>query len=223
MSTDGEPLPQLLELYPWVGALPPATRERLVGSLQWIDVGPGAAVFDEHQVCAGFPFVLAGSVRVSRVSGSGREFTLYRVEPGGACVVTASCLLAGQRLVAQGRTEGPTRIGLMPAARFAEFVADEHFRKYVFGLLSERIVALMQLVEDVGFRRFDQRLARLLLDRGPQLATTHQALADELGSVREIVSRTLGDFTQRALVEVDRGRITVRDCAALERLAAGGA
>jgi CRP/FNR family transcriptional regulator len=81
----------------------------------------------------------------------------------------------------------------------------------VFALFGERLVELMAIVDEIAFKRLDQRLARLLLERGPRLRTTHQALADELGSVREIVTRLLRQFADEGLVELARESIQILD------------
>ncbi|MGA8052419.1 MAG: helix-turn-helix domain-containing protein, partial [Burkholderiales bacterium] len=108
----------------------------------------------------------------------------------------------------------------LPAKTFARLVAEhEPFREYVFSLFSERIAELMQLVEAVAFQRLDQRLAALLLGKGKVVASTHQQLADELGSVREIVSRLLKTFAEQRLVALGRERIEILDAPGLRRLA----
>jgi CRP/FNR family transcriptional regulator len=81
----------------------------------------------------------------------------------------------------------------------------------VFALFGERLVELMAIVDEIAFKRLDQRLARLLLERGPRLRTTHQALADELGSVREIVTRLLRQFADEGFVELARESIQILD------------
>jgi CRP/FNR family transcriptional regulator, anaerobic regulatory protein len=93
------------------------------------------------------------------------------------------------------------------------------FRTYIFRFFGERVTRLMELIEAVAFRRLDQRLAALLLMRGPAIAATHQNLADELGSVREVVSRILGDFQAHNIVRLDRGQIVVLDREALQKRA----
>ena len=92
---------------------------------------------------------------------------------------------------------------------------------FVFHLFAERIAELMQLVEEVAFARLDQRLAKLLLARNQNtLSVTHQQLADELGSVREIVSRLLKGFAEQGLVALGREQLTVTDRAGLLKVAA---
>jgi CRP/FNR family transcriptional regulator len=96
----------------------------------------------------------------------------------------------------------------------------EPFRAFVFHFFAERIANLMALLERVAFGQLDQRLADLLARRGPVIQTTHQMLADKLGSVREVVSRILKDFESQSLVQLQRGRIRVIDQQALAQIAA---
>ena len=100
-------------------------------------------------------------------------------------------------------------------------MAHEPFRRFVFGIFADRLADLMSLAEAVAFQRLDQRLAATLLGHGPTVATTHQALADELGTVREIVTRLLKRFERAGWVQLGRERIELRDAAALRALAAG--
>jgi CRP/FNR family transcriptional regulator len=102
---------------------------------------------------------------------------------------------------------------------FDEVLAEPAFRDFVFALFSERMAELMQLVEEVAFRKLDQRLAALLLGKGRMLRTTHQQLADELGSVREMVSRLLKGFAEQGLVRLGREQVEVLDPAGLRRMA----
>jgi CRP/FNR family transcriptional regulator len=116
---------------------------------------------------------------------------------------------------------GPTRLLLLSPDGFEHWVAHAPFRRFVFGVFADRLADLMSLAEAVAFQRLDQRLAAALLGHGSTVLTTHQALADELGTVREIVTRLLKRFEQAGWVEVGRERVTVRDAGALRALAAG--
>jgi CRP/FNR family transcriptional regulator len=97
----------------------------------------------------------------------------------------------------------------------------EPFRRFVFGMYGDRLSEVMALVEAVAFQRLDARLAQLLIRRGPVVQATHQALADELGSVREIVSRLLRSFEERGWVRLERERVTLLDLKALAAHAQG--
>lgn len=213
------PLPQLDALYPVLGALPDAVRRRITAAASAMTVPAGTVVFDERQPCQGFPFVLSGSIRVAKVSAAGRELPLYRVTPGETCIITSSCLLGQVPYNARGVAETETVLLLLPQAMFGELLALEPFRLFVFNLFAERMADLMRLVEEVAFRKLDQRLAALLLGKGRLVHTTHQQLADELGSVREMVSRLLKGFAEQGLVALGREQIEIRDATGLRRLA----
>jgi CRP/FNR family transcriptional regulator len=209
---------RLLTGYPALAGLAPARRTALLSGARWVTVPDGAVLFDEYEPCRAYPLVLSGAVRVLKASDRGRELPLYRVGAGETCVISSSCLLGARPYPARGVAEGETRLVLLASAAFEEALGDPVFRRFVFELLAERIATLMALVDAVAFQRLDQRLATLLLERGPVLRVTHQQLADELGSVREIVSRILRGFSEAGRVRLGRERIEVLDAAALREV-----
>jgi len=213
------PLQQLDGLYPVLAELPQKLREEIAAAAQAVTVPPGATLFDERQPCQGFPFVLAGAIRVAKVSASGRELPLYRVTPGETCIITSSCLLGNAPYNARGTTESETILVMLPQGMFTELLAQTPFRNFIFNLFAERMADLMRLVEEVAFRKLDQRLAALLLGKGRVVHATHQQLADELGSVREMVSRLLKGFAEQGWVALGREQIEIRDASGLRRLA----
>lgn len=219
--TDAE-LTRLAELYPALAELPAAVRDdALRRQAMWLAVPAGATLFEEQSPCQGFPMVLAGEVRVARGNAQGRSLELYRVGPGELCVVSASCLFGQHLLSANGATTAPTRLAVLSPAAFDACCNHEPFRRYVFGVFADRLADLMALAEAVAFQRLDQRLASALLGHGDVLQTSHQALADELGTVREMVTRLLRRFERAGWLALGRERIELRDAAALRRLAAG--
>lgn len=209
----------LATLYPILENLP-AEAQRLLADAQPMQVPTGTMLFDEHQPCQGFPFVLAGGIRVVKRSANGRELPLYRVLPGDSCIMTSSCLLGQADYKACGITESDTDLVFLPKPAFDQLLTHAPFRLFVFQLFAERISELMQLVEEVAFQKLDQRLANLLLGRGKLIQTTHQQLADELGSVREMVSRLLKGFAEQGLVRLGREQIEILDPAGLRKLSA---
>lgn len=201
-------------------ALAPLTE--LAARARPLRVPAGTRLFDAGQPCPGFPLVDEGSVSVSMLSPDGRRLELYRVEPGEVCVVSATCLFAHRVATATGEARTETALRVISPADFEDVCErDAVLRRYVMGLMAERLADLMALVEAVAFQRLDQRLAALLCARGPQLHATHQQLADELGTVREIVSRLLRRFERDGWVVLGRERIDVADAAALQRVCAG--
>jgi CRP/FNR family transcriptional regulator len=221
--TDAD-LQRLAELYPAVAELPPPLRDEVLAhQTTWLEVPTGTALFEEHSPCQGFPMVLSGEVRVARGSAQGRSLELYRVGPGELCVVSASCLFGHSLLSAHGTTTAPTRLAVLSPAALDACCAHEPFRRFVFGIFADRLADLMALAEAVAFQRLDQRLAAALLGHGEVLLTSHQTLADELGTVREMVTRLLRRFERSGWLVLGRERIEIRDAAALRRLSSGDA
>jgi len=202
----------LLERFPVFRQLDAQRLARLLAGAQHLQVPAGTVLFDASQPCRGFPLVLEGTVRVAMFAPNGREILLYRVDPGQGCILSGGCLLGHADYTARGVAEQDLKLLSVPPALFHELVLEfEPFRRFVFGMYGERLAEVMELVEEVAFRRLDERLAQLLIHRGPVLEATHQKLADELGSVREIVSRLLRSFEERGWVKLERERITVLD------------
>lgn len=213
----------VLELYPALRALPHDELAAACSPAMLLKLPAGAQIFAEQQTCQGFPLLLAGTIKVVKTTQAGREMLLYRVEPGGSCIITSSCLLGHAPYSARGVAETPLSLLLLPAALFDKLVAEQPiFRNFVFHLFSQRIAELMQLVEEVAFHRLDQRLAKLLLGKDEPIHATHQALAEDLGSVREIVSRLLKGFAAQGLVTLGREQITLLDRDGLQQLADAG-
>ena len=207
-------MPELLALYPALASVEPPLHS-LGPAGQPGTVPAGTVLFGERQACQGFPLVLDGEVRVSRSSPDGRSLELYRVGPGELCLVSSACLFRAEPLMAHGVATRPTTLLLVPPGVFRAWLDTPAFRNLVLGLFAERMADLTALVDAIAFRRLDQRLAGALLGHGPELAITHQALAQELGTVREIVTRLLRRFEREGWVELSRERIRILDSAAL--------
>lgn len=211
----------VLGLYPVLAGLPASEFEALLQPKAIMQLPAGTQVFAERQPCQGFPLLIEGSIKVIKLASNGRELMLYRVAPGGSCIISSSCLLGHTDYNARGIAETPLTLLALPVGVFSSLMLnDGPFRDFVFHLFAERIGELMQLVEEVAFSRLDQRLARLLLARNENiLNVTHQQLADELGSVREIVSRLLKGFAAQGLVTLGREQLAINDRSGLQKLA----
>ena len=213
-------LEHLLDLYPVLGQLTPAEQTALRRELQPVRIPAGAFLFDLDSPCSLFLLLVAGSVRVVKPALSGREIVLYRLEPGDSCILTISCLLGESKYPARGVAESDIAAYIVAQPLFHRLLAESApFRAFVFRYFSARISDLMQLVEEVAFSALDQRLANLLVTQGPLLETTHQQIADELGTVREVVSRRLKLLEQQGLVRLKRGQVEVLDLQRLGRVA----
>lgn len=175
----------------------------------------GMVLFRPGDTCSGLLVVESGAVRVQTVSETGRQVTLYRVEPDVACVLSTQCLMSGGAYPAEGIAESDVTGRFIPAAEVERRVAgDSGFRRWIFASYGARLADLVLLVEDLLVSDLDGKLCRLLLDRSaadPVIAATHAALAAELGSAREVVSRHLKDLERQGIVRLARGAVTVVD------------
>lgn len=175
----------------------------------------GRDIFLEGDEVDGIALMMSGVVRVYKLGETGREITLYRFGEGESCVITANAILNQQDFPAIAQVEQEAEAVMIPAEVFSDWVRRyDPWRDFVFGLVSNRLVSVMEIVDEVAFHRMDRRVASLLLDRSKlqnPIMITHQEIANEIGSSREVISRLLEDFSDRALVSLSRGEIQILD------------
>jgi len=211
----------LVESYPVIQALPPRLQHALHKQGQPVRANPGQVLFSDGDACNHFLMVTQGELRVVKNSAGGREMELYRLLPGDSCILTVSCLLGEAQYPANGIVESELHGVTIPRALFDQLVAESPaFRRFVFAFFAARLNLLMALIEAVAFQRLDGRLAARLTSAGPRVNKTHQMLADELGSVREVITRILKEFESQGLVRLDRGQVQVLDPVGLSRISA---
>ena len=213
-----------IEQFPGLSRLEPAIRDVLTRKSAVVTVREGSVIFGPGKSPENLLLLLEGRVRVQQVSEAGREIVLYRVEAGQSCVLTTACLLAHEGYSAEGIAETDVRAVAIPRTVFDDLIAQSvTFRTFIFTAYSKRITDLFQIIEDIAFQRVDIRLAQKLLDleRGTgQIKATHQQLAAELGTAREVLSRQLGEFQRRGWIRQSRGSVELVEPDGLERLAA---
>lgn len=179
----------------------------------------GQDVFVPGDSVDSIPLLISGSVRVYQIGETGREVTLYRFRPGESCVLTANSILSAQLFPAIATVEEDAEALMVPAEAFGRWVREHDiWREFVFDLVSQRLASVMAVVDEVAFHRLDTRVAAYLLDRAREsnpVPVTHQEVAAELGSSREVISRLIEDFSKRGLVRSERGSIEVLDFDAL--------
>lgn len=201
-------------LYPALAQVRPSLAE-LGPALAPLQVPKGTTLFNENEPCQGFPLVLDGEVKVSRSSADGRSLELYRVLPGELCLVSSACLFRSQPLSAHGSTSKASTLLLIPPDIFWRWLETPAFRNEVLGLFAERMADLTSLIDAVAFQKLDRRLALALLGHGQHLAISHQTLANELGTVREMVTRLLRRFEREGWVALGREQIQIINSTAL--------
>lgn len=204
-----------IDRFPQLATLSADDRTYLIDRASTVSLPAGTTVFAPGLAAESFLLILEGTVRVQQVSESGREIVLYRVTGGETCIMTTSCLLSGDSYSAEGVTETDVEAVAIPKAVFEEaIVRSPTFRRVVFSDYSHRISDLMRVVEDVAFGRLDKRLAHRLLKRADNagvVTATHQELAADLGTAREVIGRQLKEMERRGWVSLSRGHVVLRD------------
>lgn len=209
---------RLFDLYPVLAKVDQELLGHVLANAKVVKIRAGTVIFEELQPCKAFPFILSGNIRVYKQSVNGRELSLYNVVSGDACVVTAGCLLGHEPYNAAGLAKTDSTLVMMTANDFEDLLSSKVFREFIFSLFSKRISELMQLVEEVAFQRLDRRLASLLVRRGRYAKVSHQELADELGTVREMITRVLKSFSDAGLIALGRERIEILNESALKEI-----
>ena len=197
-----------------------AVVHQLMDKAGLLNIPAGSTVFHQGDACSNYLLVIDGTVKVLTRADNGREIVLYRLGSGDSCVLTTSCLFGKVNYPAEGVTETDVNALAVSAAEFDRVLQQSvSFRNFVFDSFSSHIASLITLVEEVAFGRMDIRLAKHLLQLAGDtltLQSTHQQLAVELGSAREVISRQLKDFELRNWVRLQRGRIEIVDPQALK-------
>jgi CRP/FNR family transcriptional regulator len=187
-------------------------RKEMLEGVRAMRFPAGQVLFSAGQGCQGLPLVMGGRIKVQMTGVSGHSIVLYRLEADDICTLSIGCLMTGRAYKAEAVVEEEAQALMIPRSVF-ERLMDQSvgFRLGIMESYGRRLDDLMLLVEEVAFRRMDQRLEEWLLvraARGPVIIT-HQELAVELGTAREVVSRLLKELERRNMVRLARGKIEV--------------
>jgi len=189
----------------------------------FVRIPAGRDVFVEGDEPDSIALLISGAVRVYKIGETGREITLYRFGHGESCILTANAILSAQSFPAIATVDTDAEAVLVPAEYFRDWVQRyDAWREFVFNLLSNRLSSVMEIVDEVAFRRMDARVAALIQERGRfpgPIKITHQEIASELGSSREVISRILEDFASRGVLQLGRGSMEILDFEALANIA----
>lgn len=188
--------------------------EDLLKNSVYSKIPKGKIITTEGERCVNFSFVLNGSIKVFKVADNGREITLYYISRGEASILTASCILSKKTFPAISEAETDTEVLSVPSEVLLNWIDKyEHWRSYVFNLMSSRLANIITIVEEIIFRNVDVRLANYLLkyfnEGQNQIARTHYAITSDIGTSREVVSRLLKEFEDLQIISLSRRNITI--------------
>jgi CRP/FNR family transcriptional regulator len=211
-----------VEGFPLLRNIDPVARDILTESSRVVTKAAGSLIFSEGKPCQFFLLVLKGTSRIHKKSVDGNEVVLYRIKAGEACGLSMSSILTGSPCQANASAETETVIVSIPKSNFRRaMVACEQFNRMVLASLDQNVNQLVSLVGDTIYGRLDKRLAHRLLtmhDDEGVIHATHDDIAVELGSAREVISRQLKDFEKRGYIRLFRGRIHIVDGSGLKRV-----
>ena len=216
-----------LEQYlPFWQALSPAQQAQLENAVSHQSVARGTVMHRGDMVCTGLILVLTGQLRAYALSPEGREITLYRLFERDMCLFSAPCMLRGIQFdVTVAAEQDCSLLTIAPDAYKAVMAESAAVANYTNELMAGRFSEVMWLLEQILWKSVDKRLAQLLLEEATlaesdTVHTTHEGLANHLGTAREVVTRMLRYFQREGWVCVKRGSITITNQTALEALCA---
>lgn len=196
---------------------------RMVEKSRYLEIPANFQISTPGVECDDYVLVIGGSVCVQIVTEKGREVVLYHVCEGESCILTTSCLLSGATFPAESYAEKPTQVLALSATEFDHAIAaSTPFRNFVFTNFAHRLASVISRIEQLCSPSIDRNLATALLglsqDGNQEISATHQELANELGTAREVVSRHLKRFEEQGMVNLGRGTIQINSAELLAEL-----
>ncbi len=216
MISDSRQIEALIQQFPFLQQADNGFRDNFFKHVSLASLPVGSPICDQGMHCVHLALIVSGVARVFKLGESGREITLYRIGKGESCILTASCIVSGTPFPAFAVCEEKIEALVINPLKVQQWT-DEFsvWRNYLFSLVSGRLGDVISIVEEIAFRRVDCRLADYLLqaggDNSDRINITHQAIASDLGTSREVVSRILKDFEHQGLIAVARGQLQIID------------
>jgi len=208
--------------YPALDKINDQTWLTAIGRAKAMQAPAQTILFSGNEPCNNFILILEGTIRIYQTAPDGREMTLYRINAGDICVLSLNSMLQKQSFNAVAETDTPVSCLVMSANDFHSAMnGSETFRNFVISTLTERLCEAMHLIQNTAFNHLNMRLACMLgslfeRNQGGVLHITHQELAHELGTTREVVSRILKEFEKNDCVKLSRGKIELASAEGLE-------
>jgi CRP/FNR family transcriptional regulator len=216
LISDTRQIEALIRQFPFLQQAESEFLDRFFEQAHPVRLEQGSTICDQGMQCQHLALILSGIARVYKLGENGREITLYRLGTGESCILTASCIVSGSPFPAFAVCEEAIEaLALNPSVVRQWTNEFPVWRDYLFGLISDRLGDVISVIEEIAFRRVDRRLADYLLQRASgdaqSIKVTHQAIASDLGTSREVISRILKDFEHQGLISVSRGHLQVTD------------
>ena len=199
-------------------------QSRLLDALRFQTVERGTILHNGSLDCTGLLLVKAGQLRAYILSNEGREITIYRLFDRDMCLFSASCIMRSIQFEVIIQAEKDTELWVIPPEVYQRLMEESAaVANYTSELMASRFSEVMWLMEQVMWKSMDKRVAAFLLEEASiegtdALKITHEAIANHLGSHREVITRMLRYFQSEGMVKLSRGMVTILDAAKLEAL-----
>lgn len=212
------------DYFPIWNKLNTAQQDRIMSSLTDRNVKKGTVIYSGSLDCTGLFLVKSGQLRAYILSDQGREITLYRLFDRDMCLFSASCMIHSMQFEMTIEAEKDTELWMIPAETYKSIMEESApLANYTNELMASRFSEVMWLIEQILWKSLDKRVAEFLLEEAAiedtsRLKITHEAIANHLGSHREVITRMLRYFQNEGMVKLSRGMITILDENKLEKL-----
>ena len=212
------------EYFPIWDQLRPEQQDKILNSLIFKSVTKGTVLHNGSMDCTGLLLIKSGQLRAYILSEEGREITIYRLFDRDLCLFSASCMLRSIQFEITIEAEKDSELWIIPPDVYQGIMAESApVANYTNELMASRFSEVMWLMEQVMWKSLDKRLAAFLLDEASiegtnSLKTTHEVIANHLGSHREVITRMLRYFQSEGMVKLSRGMVTILDEAKLQGL-----
>lgn len=218
-----EILSKLAGDYEFLNALDEKAKEAISHHLRINDYEAGYKLINSGQACLGFSFILKGILRVYRINDEGREVTLYKLKQGDSCFLTTLCILSDEENYAFVEVEEDATLAFIPMEIFKEYILeDKAYLKYIFKNLYGKFDHVINALEKITFDSIEKRIIHYLKQAAKKTSgiaiiyTTHEKIAIDIGSSREVVSRTLKNLEKSGIIELARGKIKILNISTLQ-------
>ncbi|UCG78604.1 MAG: Crp/Fnr family transcriptional regulator [Nitrospirota bacterium] len=205
---------QFIKAFPGFKKSPDGLVDEILSSAVYKKFSKDTSFYSDGDACEGIGLFLSGEVRVFKIGESGREITLYEIFPGETCILNASCILSKGSYPANAVAVTEGEVLFISGSDFRRLIArHDDMRAFVFSIFSRRFFAIMELIEEVAFGKLDKRLINYLIEKAAndEIEATHQQIANDLGTSREVISRLLKDFERKGSLVLSRGTIRIKD------------
>lgn len=200
--------------FPFYAAMGEADKALLRSKVLPREISKGQIMTGDNHRCTGIPLVLKGRLRLFRLSERGREMTLYRIAEGELCILAAVCVLGDTEYDFTIEAEKDTMLAVLPPDVFKELLyRSDSFRSYIFNELASRLILSIDTIEMLIFMSIEERLAEFLqrsANAAGEVKITHEQLAVELGSSREVITRQLQKMAEKGILTLKRGKIVLK-------------